>query len=731
MSPTVGWVGKALRVDLRTGKLVDQTLDSGFMRTYIGGIGFTTRILWEETEVGIDALDPGSRLILATGPLNGTPASMGRWTIAAKSPLTGLIAEGQIGGSFGSQLKRAGYDMIVFQGKSEKPVWLWIDDGSAELRDARGLWGLDTFDCEDAVMQEVGDRGVSVCEIGPAGEKLVRFANVMHRKGRSGGKFGAGAVFGSKNLKAVAVRGSREVGVANPEGFSKHHHECMQMVNGSKEPSVEPRLRYGTIASVEMFEANGNPPVRYYSLGHWEGLPQVGCDVFANQYYEGKRGCDDCFMPCGHYFRVKDGPFQGLEGEGVHTGTMVPLGTELDITYPPAILKLHLMFNRLGMCAMAGGNVMGFAYMCYQQGIVSKAELSGLELNWGDYDAAIRLAEMIASRRCMGDVLAEGVKKASEIIGRGSERVAMHVKGKELSGMDPRGYLQIALGFAVTDHHALHVRLQGYTPSTAGKSPDVVEEMKRSFDTELALKRFDPRDKGRLVKWLMDRSVVFDLLQMCVFVTPYLDVGLAAGLLSDVVGVDYSKQDLLLAAERVINLERAFNVREGMSREDDALPYRVMNEGLGGGNAAGMKVPIEVLEEMKSQYYDARGWNRETACPTRETLMRLGLEDVSRELAQTGAATGGGSVKVQYLLHIRELVGKWGEDVEVQGQVSARDLLDKLAVEHGSAFTAKVYDPEARKLRAGIGLVQKKPGSPSFSASVDSLLSRGDTLYIW
>ncbi len=718
-------------MDLGTGKIVKQSLDKEFLKAYIGGTGFTSRLLWDESKPRVDALAPESLLILAAGPFNGTPASMGRWTIAAKSPLTGMIGEGQIGGFFGSRMKKAGYDMIVFHGRSERPVWLWVDDGRVELRSAQRLWGMDTFDSEDAIMDEVGDKSVAACQIGPAGENLVRFANVMHAKGRSGGKFGAGAVFGSKNLKAVAVRGLTEVKIANPERFAKKYQECVQRITSSKEPAMEPRLRYGTISSVEMHEAHGNLPVRYYTKGHWDKLPEAGCDVFANQYYVEKRFCEDCFIPCGHYFRVKEGPFEGLEGEGVHTGTMLPLGAELDISYPPAILKLHLMFNRLGMCAMAGGNTMGFAYMCYQKGILSKEDLGGLELNWGDYEAAISLTEMIARRRGFGHVLGEGVKRASTIVGGGAEELAMHVKGKELSGMDPRGLFQVALGFAVTDDHALHTRLQGYAPSTVGKPKEEVEEMQRSFDTGLALRRYDPRDKGRLVKWLMDKNVVFDLLQMCVFTSPYLDLTLAAELLSETVGLSYSKQDLLVAAEKVINLERAFNIREGLTRRDDTLPPRVMNEGLGEGNAAGMRVPIEVLEEMKNQYYEARGWNKETACPTPETLSRIGLEDVSTELAQYGGEGGRARLKVAYLLHIRELVGRWSEDLEARSQATVREVMETLAEKHGSTFSAKIYDPQAKTLRPGIGIIQKKPGSPSFAATLESMVSEGDTLYIW
>lgn len=589
-----GYTGKIIRVDLSKSVVEIETLDEKFALNYIGGKGFGAKVLFEETGIRIDPYDPANVLIFATGPVNGIALSgAAKFCAIFKSPLTGIWGESQCSGYFGPELKHAGYDMIIIQGKSEKPVYLCIEDEEIDVINAAHLWGKDTFETEDVVKKDHGEK-FQVLSIGPAGENLVRYAIIEHDKGREFGRCGAGAVMGSKKLKAVTVRGTGSVEIARPEELEDFRKELNEKI---KERLTSLR-EYGTPNMMILTNTTGTLPTRNWTAGKFDGFEEINAEAMKKRIMKRSKACYACTVACRKMSKVETGPYAGTEVEGPEYETLFALGSLCGNDSIESIAKANEVCDRLGIDTISVGNVLAFAMECYERKIITRQDTEGVELTFGNNEGTIATLKRIAYREGFGNVLAEGVRKASQSIGKGAERLAVHVKGLELAGYDPRGLKGIALAYAVSCRGACHLRHLAYRPNLTGLYP---------FG-EGKIDRLSYEGQAQMVVDLENFHVLVDSMVLCKFVClpavgPIFWDELAK-LYSIVTGVDSGKKDLLIRAERIVNLVKEFNVREGMSRKDDVLPERFMKN-----SVEGQVVEKERFEEMLNQYYALRGWN--------------------------------------------------------------------------------------------------------------------------
>ncbi|HJX23060.1 MAG TPA: aldehyde ferredoxin oxidoreductase family protein, partial [Candidatus Bathyarchaeia archaeon] len=539
------------------------------------------------------------------------------------------------------ELRYAGYDAIVIRGKASKPVYIDIDDEQAVIRDASSMWGKSTFDAGKMIQEDLDDPRAEAIAIGQAGENLVKYAGIFTAAGRFVGKAaarcGMGTVMGSKNLKAIAVRGTKSIEVANLDGFMKTVEEVRDLLRNDKNSSwLAPT--YGTWFLVKSIGANGALVTRNFQTGVFERENEISGDALREKYLDKARACFGCPLRCSHFVKIETGPFAGLRCKGPEFESISMLGSNCGLGEADAIIAVTELCDAVGVDSISCGNVIGFAMELYQRGILSKEEANGLDLSWGNYESMIQLIKDITYRKGFGNILAEGVRKAAELIGRGSEAYAMHTKGLEHIGGDPRGQSGFALGYATCNRGGDHL---GALPvfEYMGR-PEVAEAM---FGSKEAATRFGVKGKGRLVKWQEDLMSVIDSMGVCKCVYAHysttFDKILAVSperlpkLFTYATGIEISTAEMLMAGERMWNLERAFNVREGLTRKDDTLPDRFLKEPFKEGASAGSVVK---LEPMLDEYYEARNWDKATGNPTREKLVALGLDDAARDLFPEG-----------------------------------------------------------------------------------------------
>ncbi len=630
---THGWAGTILRVDLALGKITKQPLPMDLAREYIGGRGLAARLLYDEVPAGTAPLGPENKVMVTVGPLSGTPIGCGRVGFTGKSPQSGLYMEGSAGGFFGPELHYAGYDLIIFEGISPKPVYLSIRDSDAELKDASHLWGMTTSKTYDSIIREEGDGDVQVRSIGPAGENLVNVSTTIGNLHRAGGR-SLGAVLGSKRVKAVAVRGTGSTSILDPSAFKEAMDEIFFGLN--MEESLDPFTKqfgiYGSPVILRYFNEVGGLATRNAQSSVFEGADGIG-DIASKKHIVKPKACFCCPIPsCSHWLYVKDGPCKGTEGEGVQTTGQVVFGSMLGIDSFAAVAKAQLMCNDLGLDLYAGIPV-AWAFEAFQKGMLTKEDAGGLDLTWGNAETLFTLLGMIAHREGLGDILADGAMKAAKRLGRGSE-FALHSKGMDYEIIHPNAVYTHALGLAVnsvgSDHTAYY---PPYPPSVAAIPPEIIGDL--GFDAKKAGGRLTTDEKGALLKWSYDSRAVLDSLEFCLFISRgrlYTDFRPYAKALSAATGVSYDMKGLLAIGERICNLERAFNVREGASRKDDTIPERFLKQPAEGGSA-GSIVP---LNTMLDDYYRVRHWDLKTGNPTRATLERVGLKGVADELQMMG-----------------------------------------------------------------------------------------------
>ena len=612
-----------LRVNLWDGKIYREDLPSDVLRRWIGGRGLGVYLMWKEVDPRVDPLSPANKAIILTGPLTGTPVpASGRWCSVTKSPLTNTIHDSHSGGKFGPELKFAGFDVIVIEGASEKPVYLWIHDGKAELRDATHLWGKDTHTTTEMIIEELraelGDdaKNVKVACIGPAGENLVKFACIINDKGRAAGRGGHGAVWGSKKLKAIAVRGHGRVKVADEEVFRGALAGALEKIR--KNPITSQGLpTYGTAILVNIINKHGIFPTRNFKSGVFAEADKISGERLAETLLvkdeAAREVCWGCPIRCARWTRVVAKPWTG-EGSGPEYETIWAFGAQCGVDSLEAIAKANFLCNELGLDTISMGHTIGALMELVELGKVPKERLRGLSVEWGSPDAIVELTWRTAYRSGIGDDLAEGAKRLTEKYG--APEVAMVVRGQELPAYDPRGAQGHGLGYATSNRGGCHLRAYMISPEVLGV-PELVD-------------RFSVKDKPRLVKEFQDVFAVVDSLVICKFTTFALWIDDFAALLSSVTGWKYTSEELMEIGEAIWNAERAYNVLSfGDGRTYDSLPKRLVEEPSPEGPAQGYVVK---LEEMLNEYYNLRGWR--DGRPTRTTLERLGLKWIAERLAE-------------------------------------------------------------------------------------------------
>ena len=607
-----GYAGRILHVDLTTGKTRVEPLNEEYAKKYIGGIGLGMRLWLGQSKPGVDPFSPENPLVLANGPISGTiwPTGGNGHAFVSKSPQSYGVGEAKSHGSFGTELKRAGYDAVIFKGKAEKLVYVWIDDDSVQLLDASHLMGKSPAETEDAIREELGDYYIRVAAIGPAGEKLVRIACIINDKTRAAGRTGLGAVMGSKNLKAIAVRGTRDITVAKPEEFMEYVKEFHERMKG---PATQKYRTLGTPENVLVHNALHCMPTRNYNNATFDGAERVSGEVLNERYVAKVIGCSSCAMRCEHTCVVSEGPYKGTMTR-MEYEPLWAMGPYCGVDRLDAIIKGMDLSNYYGIDSISAGVIVGFAMDCYEKGILTEKDTDGIDAKFGNHEAMVKLIEKMGKREGIGDILAEGVKIAGEKIGKGAEKLALHIKGVEVTGYDLRCLKTAALGFAVSFRGADHNRHGAYAFDVKGK----VNRLKAE------------KGRGKLVKDMEDTYNLIDSFIVCKFSrgTYYKELDDMTKLYNLVTGLETTPQEMKIAGERINNLARVFNIREGLSRKDDNLPWKVMNQPITDeGPSKGAYVTQEELDLLLDDYYEARGWTRE-GVPTVAKLKELGMDDL-------------------------------------------------------------------------------------------------------
>ncbi|MCL2671553.1 MAG: aldehyde ferredoxin oxidoreductase family protein [Clostridiales bacterium] len=601
------YTGKILYVDLSTGASRVERFDETLAKEFIGGTGFGVKMLIDTLPPGIDAFDPRNPLIYAAGATTGSmlPCMASKFGVFAKSPATGLLGESYSTGQWGAELRMAGYDYLVITGKAKKPVYLWIDDNAVQLKSASHLWGKTTWEAEQMIRDELGDQNVRVSGIGQGGENLSRLACLINDHFRAAGRTGLGAVMGSKNLKAVALRGTQDVTIADPEGFMEL---CKELYERAKGPATAKYRTLGTPANMLTMDAQCCLPTRNYQGASFENVHKVSGEVLNEKYVTRIQGCSACPCRCEHIAKAKEGIHKGAVSR-VEYEPLMAFGPYCGVDDMNAIIKALQYCNEFGVDAIGTGIVVGFAMECYEKGLIAIEDTGGLELRFGNADAMVEMVRKIAMREDVGDLMTEGVMRAAREIARGSDHFAMHIKGLELTGYDIRGLKTCALGYAVSRRGGDHQRHGSYSHDLSGK----VDRYKAE------------RGRGKLVMDDEDMYAVVDSLIICKFTrTIWRGYDEIAKAYSLVTGVPMTGEELRQAGERINNLARLFNIREGMTRKDDNLPPRVMKDPIPTGVAQGSVTTQEDLDIMLDGYYEARGWTN-AGVPMPEKLAELNL----------------------------------------------------------------------------------------------------------
>jgi aldehyde:ferredoxin oxidoreductase len=552
-----------------------------------------------------------------------------RWNVSAKSPHTGILGDANSGGHFGAELKFAGYDQIIFEGKSEEPVYILISGNEVRLCDAKNVWGQDTHQSTEIMKQELGDPSISVAVCGPAAENGVSFCGVFADKVRAAARTGMGTVMASKNLKAVAVRGNGHLRVAQPDKWMDLSHRLEKRILAH--PDFWSRSVLGTPRNVSPLSEEGFLVTKHFQTGHFPGADNMSGEALGAKYNVKNKSCFGCPIHCSRYFVVRQGPFAGLHGEGPEYEAMAGFGSRVLIDDLGLILRANDMCNRYGLDAITTSEVISWAMECNQRGMLSRQEADGLDLSWGNKDTVLTLIEKIAKREGFGDFLADGVRAAADRLGQGSEEIAMHVKGLEMIQAEPRGMKGYALTFATATRGGDHLRSEPYFELV--NDPKLGEE--RFGIPETAL-RLEYKGKGTLVAYFKDWCAVSDALNVCkntMVCMDMMDFEGTAEALRYAVGWDIGAEEVQKIGERIYNLERCFGVREGMRREDDRLPRRFLEEPLPPecGPSAGQVVE---LEPMLDEFYRQSGWDPQNGIPLPEKLDELDLHDVNEDMEE-------------------------------------------------------------------------------------------------
>ena len=631
-----GYMGKILRVNLKSSKITEEPLDPVVARKFIGGRGFGIKILFDELKPGVDPLGPDNKLVVATGVLTGIPIpGNARHIIMAKSPLTGIWGEDPVGGFFGQELKYSGYDAIVIEGKAAEPVYLWVHEGEAEIRDASHLWGKFTRDAQREICKEVKDDRAVVGCIGPGGENLVKYASVIFGFNHAAGRCGIGAVMGSKNLKAIAVRGTQKLKYANEERLIDL--SLKELANKGENARRGPYWpdgldKYGSNADFIYWQISGRLPTQNFRKCTFPGYKNLTAETVSETILVRANTCPYCPIPCNRVVQVHQPYEVDPDYGGPEYETTAALGSFCMNDNLAALAKANELCNKYAIDTISTGVSIAFAMECYEKGLITRKDTDGLDLSWGNPEAVVQLTEKIAKREGIGDLLAEGVRAAAQKIGHGAEGYAMHVKGQEMPMHEGRGKKGHGFSYTISNRGACHLQMESDDLFEETQYPEIGID-----ETIKADRLYTGPEKVKLVNIVNNLFILYDSLPVCRW-TVYPCGGKRLGTLAEIIGAatgwDITTDELMTVGERVCNLERAFNVREGITRKDDVLPKRLMEEPLPDGPYKGETISKEDLDKMLDYWYDFHGWDKETGVPTSKRLNELGLEYAVEELAR-------------------------------------------------------------------------------------------------
>ena len=612
------YAGKLLRVDLTGGTHHIEEIEEEVVRRYLLGSGLAAKIYYQEMDPDLDPLDPASPLLAFNGVLTGTfspTASRSSW--CGRSPLTGIWNEANMGGHWGAELRFAGFDGVVVTGRAEEPVYLWIHDGEFEIRSAAHLWGQDHFEVFEQLRSETDAKAQIAC-IGPAGENLVRIAGVMQGgqgHARTAGRGGMGALMGSKNLKAIVVRGKSKPQYPDQKAFHAFVRETNPFI---KENSVG-LSQLGTAGGVPATELTGDLPLKNWTLGSWaEQAARVSGQRLAETTFDRHSHCFACPIGCGKLIKIEEGPYAGVQGHGPEYETLAGFGGNCQCDDLDAISRMNDLCNRYGLDTISTSSALAFAMEAYEKGLITDVETGGLDLSWGNAEAMIDAIHAIARREGIGEWLADGVRAAAGRMGPEAETFAIHVKGMEVPYHDPRAFVSMAANYATASRGACHLEALSYWMGYGVR-------WEGWYDPE-EYDRHDSNGKGKVAVDFQDYMSVFNPLGICKFIVKgKIAPHHVAALVNAALGWEWTEDDLLRTGERLINLKRLINVRLGIGREDDTLPQRFLTEPRPSGSSEGVLPDLELLLQ---DYYSLRGWESGGG-PSEERLQDLGLAEIA------------------------------------------------------------------------------------------------------
>jgi aldehyde:ferredoxin oxidoreductase len=633
------WAGRILHVDLEKKKIWKEDLSQKQAFEFVGGRGVNAKLLWDLIKKpGIDSFSPDNVLIFGTGTLTGTTApSSGRTTITCKGALTNLYLKTNMGGHWGAEVKYAGYDHVVFYQRSAKPVYLWINDDQVELRDAKHLWGMNVRETDQAIKSDNGEPDAKVACIGPAGENLVRFASVMNSVYNAAGRGGAGAVMGSKNLKAIGAKGSGELKLAEPDRFKEL--AFVARVDLSKDPEGIKLYKTGTAGGMEVINESGALPSYNFKIGKVDSVYPLSGECLVEEGYLDRRvGCFSCTISCHRYCSVKSGPYAGASSGGPEYETSASLGSGTGNFDTGVIIKGGELCNKLGLDTISTGVTIQWAMESYERGVLGKDDTDGIELKFGNPDALIATIENIAYRKGkLGDLLAEGTMRASRKVGKESWKWAIHnSKGLEQSDVETRSAKGYALAFAVNPRGPDHLHTE--VLAEFGGTPTRLALVKKITGDEKWANSHLTEYRAELVRYHEDVYAVTDSMGFCAFTSTAayaVNPKNMAEMFTAATGMRVGEQEMMMAGRRIVTLEKCFNIREGIDRKHDDLPWRLMNEPASPATEGEVLMNSrEELDGMLDKYYALHEWDGKTSWPYKKTLLKVGLKDVADELGR-------------------------------------------------------------------------------------------------
>ncbi len=636
--PYKGYAGHYLEVDLTKGVVQKKEMEKEWARLYLGGSGVSSKILWERTTAETDPLSPDNVVVVGTGPLTGAMFSpSGRMMFAARGPLTGVWAESHVGGFMGPEIKYAGFDFVIMSGRSKKPVYLFLRDGKAELLDASHLWGQETDTTTKMIREDHKDPSIETAVIGPAGENQVLYSGIIVDFYRAAGRAGLGAVLGSKNMKGIAASGSLGLEAYDMEKYLEANAQEMEKL---KDPlwkdSLASLRKYGTTDLVAIINEIGRLPTKNHWTGFYEDADDIGPEIIAEKYRIAQEACHGCAVGCKYIIRVKGGNYPTEPIGGPEYETLMAFGSNCMNNDIESIFHMGKRCDLLGLDTISCGKTISFAMELYEKGIWTKEDTDGLDLTWGNVEAQVELVEKIAKREGVGKILSNGVRKAAEQIGGDAWKYAIHVKGLEASGQDPRAHQSIGLTYATNVRGADHLRSiscieeLGY-PKIAGDrfSPEKADAI---------LEIMSPKHKGEVVWDMEDLYALVDSAVICKYATmwpPVFYYDTFVNVIPALTGMEEwgNPKYVRLAGQRISHLRRAFNHRLGVTRKDENLPPRLLSEPMPTGPSKG---GLPDLDEMLDEYYEFRGCDRDTGYPKEAKLKELQLDFVVDELKPKG-----------------------------------------------------------------------------------------------